>query len=314
MNFSVRPYIPSDLGDIQCLTAKLWPVPIEQDFFWASTPKEGSLWPVVWVAEQGGQVVGFTRLDKNEFLPSGTLAFVVVNVHPDAQSEGIGQALAERAEAYAIAHGQTTLRTSARNDLPRLTSFWRIRGFDEVMRGGPLMVWKSVEVPDATGLSFESLCDFLSRADADHLLEAPFNRWNRLIHEGLPFPAAGHISGEDWLEVVQETADLERSLVAWENGNLRAFVTFYAWEGKPDELALNLDGTLDVFFENDPNLQLFAIAYAMDRAFSSGIRRIVFEAQPHFPWAVSQLQTLSPEIFDRPVWVLMDKQLNVPEA
>lgn len=312
MNFSIRPYLPTDLDAIQRLTAELWPVPIEREFFWASAPQMGKRWPAVWVAEQNGRIVGFSRLDKNEFLPSETLTFVVVNVHPNAQSAGIGRALVQQAEAFAVAHGQTILRTSARSDLTRLTQFWQAQGFGEVLRGGPLMVWKSLEKVSECALRFETLADFLQRPDAALLLADPLNHWNKIIHEGLPFPPAGLLSGEDWLETLQETADLEHSLVAWKDKKLKAFVTFYVWEGKPDELALNLDATLDILFAQSPQLHLEAVAYAMAQAFSAGSRQIVFEAQPHFGWANKQLATLEPEIIDRPVWVLMDKNLTAP--
>lgn len=311
MSAVVRPYAPADEPAIRQLTAELWPVPIEREFFWACAPAGDHAWPRVWIAEQDGEICGFSRLDHNEFLASETLAYIVVNVKPAAKGQGIGRALAEQAERFARAQNQQTLRTSARSDLPRLTRFWQAWGFSEVLRGGPLLVWEEFNRPQQSGLRFETLEQFLQRPDAPALLEGPLNRWNRDIHLGLPYPPAGHISGEDWLDTVREIAASEFSFVAWEGEQLRALVTLYPWEGKADQLALNLDATLDTAFQDArPSVHLETVAHALNTAFANGIRRVVFEAQPHFPWAVQQFSSLGGQLVERPVWVVMDKSLT----
>lgn len=313
MKITVRPYQPADLPAIQDLIEELWPIPLEREGFWAFDPRSGQPWPQVWVAQGEGKFAGFARLDHNDFLPDDTLAWIVVNVKPAYEGRGIGRTLAAVATDAARACGQNTLQISARSDLNRLTSFWQAQGFSEIRRGGPLLIWDAA--PDAPGLNhierLESFEIFLNRPDAAELLAPLLNAWNVAIHRGLDMPAGGHLSGKSWLETLTEVADPTHSQALWRGDELTGLITFCSWEGKTDELALNLDFTLSAPVElSRPQMPVTALVPAFRQAFEKGVRRIVFEAQPHFGWSIRQLEPLGGKLEERPVWVVMKVSLD----
>lgn len=313
MSFTVRPYQPADLPAIRDLVERLWPVPLEREFFWAFNPRPEEAWPQVWVAQADGNFAGFARLDHNDFLPDDTLAWIVVNVEPAHQGQSIGRTLVAVATDAAQACGQQTLQTSARSDLSRLTSFWQAQGFSEIRRGGPLLVWNTA--PDPIGLasaeSVESFETFLKRDDAAELLASVLNPWSVAIHSGLDMPEGGHLSGQDWLDTLAEVSDPVHSQVLWRSDELSGLITFCSWEGNTDELALNLDFTLSAPVElSRPQMPVAALVPAFRQALAKGVRRIVLEAQPHFGWAVQQLVPLGGRLEERPVWVVMKASLD----
>lgn len=313
MNITLRRYQPADLPTIQSLVERLWPIPLEREAFWAFDPRPGELWPQVWIAQAEENFAGFARLDHNDFLPDDTLAWIVVNVEPAFEGQGIGQALAEAATDAARQCGQQTLQTSARSDLQRLTSFWKTREFSEIRRGGPLLIWETA--PESIGLDsadrLESLEVFLERPDAAELLAPLLNTWIIAIHRGLSMPEGGQFSGEFWLETLDEVADHMHSQALWRGDELAGLITFCPWEGKADELALNLDFTFSSPVElTRPQIPVAALIPAFQQLFEKGVKRIVFEAQPHFDWAVQQLEPLNGRLTERPVWVVTGVVLN----
>lgn len=313
MNISVRPYQPADLPAIQGLVEQLWPVPLEREGFWAFNPRPGKLWPQIWVARTGQEFAGFARLDHNDFLPNDTLAWIVVNVEPAHEGQGIGRKLVEVATHAARQCGQKTLQTSVRSDLQRLTSFWQIQEFAEIRRGGPLLIWDAAPDPIVLNpdVRLESFNTFLERPDAAKLLASLLNVWSVAIHRGLDMPEGGHLSGESWLETLDEIADHTHSQALWRGDELAGLITFCSWEGKTDELALNLDFTPSAPVKlSRPQMPVAALVPAFQQAFQAGIGRIVYEAQPHFGWSVHQLEPLGGRLEERPVWVVMRASLD----
>lgn len=309
----LRPFKQDDLPSIAALVGTLWSIPDEQEFNWAYDPRPGEHWPHVYVAEDAGQIAGYARLDVNSFVGDANLAWLVVNVAPDYRGRGISDALAQLAMNAASDRKRTVLRTSVREDRERQMAFYQRHGFHPFMRAGDtLRVWTAPphEFPLPEGVEVESLETFLKRPKAAAALEPALNAWNRDIHDPQLFGQAKEVSAENWLDTLEEAVSHQHSLVAWQGDQLYALVTFTPSENA-DELVLNLDFTqVTAHFRpaGVPQLPLALISQALERALDSGIKRVVFETQPHFPFFNEPLAELGGELVQKPPYVLLDRR------
>lgn len=315
----IRPYRTADQPAVEALLGRLWPDPLEREFFWSLAPRPytDGFAHDAWVAEQGGDLLGFARLDHNHYLVDPELVFLVVNVRLEATRRGVGTALHDVALARARELGVRRVRTSARSDLADLTRFYAARDYREVMRGGPLLVLDLAELDDPPALPedihVEPLAEFLRRPGAVELAAPALNAWSRDIHADLDFPPAADLDPQDWLDTLTDDTDLlpASSLVALRGGELLASAVLGRWQDSDTEVNLNLDltSTAPQARGPEPKLPAWLIWRSLLAARASGHVRAVVEAQPHFPWIRPGLATIPFRQVERPVWVVVQRRL-----
>jgi putative acetyltransferase len=131
---TVRPMQPEDLGEMRSLFSQTVRQVNSRDYspeqveVWASSANDGARWQAlpqssqVLVAEQSGQVVGFTNLEADGHID-------MFFVHPEHQGEGIGKRLMQALET--LAQAQHTPRLYSEVSITAKPFFLR-QGFEIV--------------------------------------------------------------------------------------------------------------------------------------------------------------------------------------
>lgn len=98
--------------------------------------REHPLKPHVWwlVAERAGEVIGLSDVRQYPGMFHPDRYHVDVQVHPGAQGQGVGRALAEATGAHLTGRGARELLSGTQEDHPRGLDFLARQGFTEAMR------------------------------------------------------------------------------------------------------------------------------------------------------------------------------------
>ena len=137
--FTLREADLPDAPAIAALKSAVWPEhPTDAESLTHETEelRAHPLKPHVWwlVAERGGEVIGLSDVRQYPGMFHADRYHVDVLVHPEAQGQGVGRALAEATEAHLSARGARELLSGTQEDHPRGLDFLARQGFAEAMR------------------------------------------------------------------------------------------------------------------------------------------------------------------------------------
>jgi aminoglycoside 6'-N-acetyltransferase I len=139
MEVIVRRAAPADLDGWVRMRDALWPGSLtDHQAETAAHFARSHDWPVVFVAEASGSLVGFLELGLRSYAEGCTASPVPFIegwfVEPAHRRRGVGRALVQAAESHAIGHGFTEMASDAELGNTLSHAAHRALGYDEVER------------------------------------------------------------------------------------------------------------------------------------------------------------------------------------
>ena len=303
---------------------RLWPADSgTQEFFWCNTPDprpDAEFLHFALVAEDPtGTLVGFARADQSEYLIDPTRAWVVVNVLPQFQRQGVGRALYDGLLERLAASQITTLQTSVRSDLPDLAAFFEGRGFTELRRGGPVLhlsleAVKEFQIQDMgdrvaqAGITIAPLAPGSVGGPPDERVAALLNAWMAETHPvNLGYSEARRLNSRTWHDALyDEGMRPDLSFVATALDTLVGLCSAQKWTDTGGGLSIHPDLTAIASpWRGTPMGEDVALAlkmHALKAARDSGFREFRVQTNPQMPWIRQEYSRLPMTEEDCPFW------------
>ncbi len=164
-----------------------------------------------WVAEAGGEVIGFGNSRLRWALQAEGIAGIWSGVVPAYRRRGLGTRLFETAAAHIVGHGARRLESTVRDDEPEARAFARRLGFEE---GRSEQYWE-LEVVSAAGAKAErfgevSVARLREVRDRERELFALYDAAER----DMPDDYTHAMAFEDWLPETLGNPELDLDLSA----------------------------------------------------------------------------------------------------
>ncbi len=224
-----------------------------------------------WVAEAGGEVVGFANSRLRWALQAEGIAGIWSGVVPAFRRRGLGTRLFETAAAHIVGHGARRLESTVRDDEPEARAFARRLGFEE---GRSEQYWE-LEVVSAAGGKAEptgevSVVRLREVRDRERELFALYDSAER----DMPDDYTHAMAFEDWLPETlgNPELDLDLSAVVLVDGRPAAFAWLTA-DREGARAANEMTGTAPEFRRR--GLARLAKEATIRWAAEAGVRTIV---------------------------------------